>query len=111
VRPGDRVGCRPLGGATVVFDASPTDVETDRIPTLLPFDAGLQPDGGAGRATDLAEGAESQAVTAARAIPDGGGAGPLRAPAGRPRARAGALIIGACDTPREDTQLLWLAGP
>jgi hypothetical protein len=170
---------RPGGGATVVFDASPTDVETDRIPTLLSFDPALRPDGGAVRATDLAEGAETQAVTAAPdgtvfllvevdeggwvlAIADGGGAGPLLAqvadriytyalvvePAQRwalmpaaegvravdlttgelrgpvpfgcsPRldvralapAPDGALVIGECDTPREDTQLLWLIGP
>jgi hypothetical protein len=170
---------RPHGGATVVFDASPTDVETDRIPTLLRFDADLLPDGDPVRATDLAEGAETQAVAAAPdgtvfllvevgeggwilAIPDGGGAGPLLAqiadriytyalvvepaqvwaltpaeegvravdlttgeiqgpvPFGcSPRldvralvpAPDGALVIGECDTPREDTQLLWLVGP
>jgi hypothetical protein len=26
-------------------------------------------------------------------------------------APGGALIIGECDTPREDTQLLWIVGP
>jgi hypothetical protein len=131
------------------------------------------------RVTSLAEGAETQAVSASPdgtvfllvevdegawilAVPDGGGAGPLLAqlddriytyamvvepaqvwallPAAEgvraidlvtgnaagpvpfgcaPRldVRAiapgtdGALVIGECDTPREDTQLLWIVGP
>jgi hypothetical protein len=170
---------RPGGGVTVVFDASPTEVAEDRIPTLLPFDADLEPDGDPVRATSLAEGAETQAVSASPdgtvfllvevdegawilAVPDGGGAGPLLAqlddriytyamvvepaqvwallPAAEgvraidlvsgdvagpvrfdcaPRldvraiapGTGGALIIGECDTPREDTQLLWIVGP
>ncbi|UOY01924.1 hypothetical protein [Blastococcus sp. PRF04-17] len=170
---------RPDGGVTVAFDASPTEVLTDRIPTLLRFDASLRPDGKGVRATDLAEGAETQAVAATPdgtvfllvevdeggwilAIPEGGGAGPLLAqiedriftyalvvepaqvwaliPAAEgvravdlttgevrgsillgcsPRldvrallpAPGGALLIGECDTPREDTQLLWFVGP
>jgi hypothetical protein len=170
---------RPGGGATIAFDASPTDVEELRIPTLLAFDADLEPDGGAVRTTDLAEGAETQAVSGTPdgtvfllvevdeggwvlAVPDGGGAGPLVAqiddriytyalvvepaqvwsllPAEEgvraidlvsgdvaepvrfgcsPRldvrallpAPGGALVIGECDTPREDTQLLWIVGP
>ena len=170
---------RPGGGATVVFDASPTELETERIPTLLSFDASLEPDGRPVRTTDLAEGAETQAVAATPdgtvfllvevdeggwilAVPEGGGAGPLLAqiddriftyalvvepaqawaliPAAEgvravdlttgevgesvplgcaPRldvrallpAPGGALLIGECDTPREDTQLLWFVGP
>jgi hypothetical protein len=170
---------RPGGGATLVFDASPTDVAEDRIPTLLGYDAQLQPVGRPVRATGLAEGAETKSVAGAAdgtvfllvavrdgawilGIPDGGGAGPLLAqledriygyalvvepaqvwsvlpaPAGAvavdlttgelrgplvvdcaPRldvrnlypAQGGALMIGECDTPREDTQMLWFLGP
>jgi hypothetical protein len=170
---------RPDGGATLVFDASPTGVPQDRIPTLLSYDAELRPAGPPVRATGLAEGAETQSVSGAAdgtvfllvavrdgawilAIPDGGGAGPLLAqfkghvygyalvvepaqvwavlPAAAgavavdlttgelrgplvvgcaPRldvralypATGGALMIGECDTPREDTQLLWFLGP
>jgi len=85
---------RPAGGVTVVFDASPTDVAVRRIPTLLRYDAALAPDGDPVRVTDLAEGAETQAVAAGAdgtvflvvnvrggawvlAVPDGGGAGPV----------------------------------
>jgi hypothetical protein len=170
---------RPGGGVTLVFDASPTEVAENRIPTLLRFDAELHPVGAAVRATDLAEGAETRSVDGAAdgtvfllvavrdggwilAVPDGGGAGPLLAsvadriynyaltvepaqvwallpdPAGaraidlttgdmpapvrlgcEPRldvrnlysAPGGALVIGECDTPREDTQLLWFLAP
>jgi hypothetical protein len=170
---------RPDGGATLVFDASPTEVAEDRIPTVLTFDAGLQQVGEPVRVTDLAEGAETQSVAGAAdgtvfllvavregawvlGVPDGGGAGPLLAqladrvygyalavepaqvwavlpaPTGAlavdlttgetrgplpvgcaPRldvrnlypAPGGALMIGECDTPREDTQLLWFLSP
>jgi hypothetical protein len=170
---------RPGGGATLVFDASPTEVAEHRIPTLLTYDAALQPVGRPVRATGLAEGAETKAVAGAAdgtvfllvavrdgawllGIPDGGGAGPLLAqledrifsyalvvepaqvwavlpaPTGTlaldltsgelrgplaldctPKldvralypATAGALMIGECDTPREDTQMLWFLGP
>ncbi|MGY1806879.1 hypothetical protein ACI8AF_05870 [Blastococcus sp. SYSU D00669] len=87
---------RPGGGVTLVFDASPDASRLERIPTLLPFDAGLAPDGPPVRLTHLDEGAETQAVTAAAdgtvfvvvevrddvwvlAVPDGGGAGPVLA--------------------------------
>lgn len=87
---------RPGGGVTLVFDAAPTDVAVDRIPTLLPYDGGLTPDGGAVRATSLSERAETQAVAAGvdgtvfllvkvpdgswiLAVPDRGGAGPVLA--------------------------------
>jgi hypothetical protein len=170
---------RPTGGATLVFDASPTAVAEDRIPTLLTYDARLEPVGAPVRATGLAEEAETQSVAGAAdgtvfllvavrdgawilGIPDGGGAGPLLAqledriygyalavepaqvwavlPASvgtvavdlttgelsgpvafgcRPKldvrnvypAPQGALVIGECDTPREDTQMLWFLGP
>jgi hypothetical protein len=170
---------RPTGGATLVFDASPTEVAEDRIPTLLTYDARLEPVGAPVRATGLAEEAETQSVAGAAdgtvfllvavrdgawilGIPDGGGAGPLLAqledriygyalavepaqvwavlPASvgtvavdlttgelsgpvafgcRPKldvrnvypAPQGALVIGECDTPREDTQMLWFLGP
>jgi hypothetical protein len=170
---------RPDGGATLVFDASPTEVAEDRIPTVLTYGADLRPVGEPVRATDLAEGAETQSVAGAAdgtvflvvavregawvlGVPDGGGAGPLLAqladrvygyalavepaqvwavlpaPTGAlavdlttgetrgplpvgcaPRldvrnlypAPGGALMIGECDTPREDTQLLWFLGP
>jgi hypothetical protein len=173
------LAARPGGGTTLVFDASPTEVAVKRIPTLLTYDAQLRPVGGPVRATGLAEGAETQSVSAAAdgtvfllvtvrdgawilAVPDGGGAGPLLAqlvdrvydyalvvePAQRwavlpaptgavavdlttgelrgplivgctPRldvralypAPGGALMIGECDTPREDTQMLWFLGP
>jgi hypothetical protein len=84
---------RPSGGATVVFDASPTDVPELRIPTLLRYDAGLDPAEPV-RVTSLAERAETQAVTVGvdgtvflvvdvpdgawiLAVPDAGGAGPV----------------------------------
>ena len=87
---------RPDGGATLVFDASPTEVAEQRIPTLLTYDAGLRPVGGPVRATGLAEGAETQSVSGGvdgtvfllvavddgawvLGVPDGGGAGPLLA--------------------------------
>ena len=170
---------RPEGGVVLVFDASPTDVLESRIPTLLSYDAQLRLTGEPVRVTDLAEGAETQAVAAGVdgtvfllvevtdggwivAVPDGGGAGPVLAqledriydyamtvepaqvwallPAAEgaqavdlttgeirgplrldcePRldvrdivpAPDGALLIGECDTPREDTQMLWFVGP
>ncbi|MGY1601600.1 hypothetical protein [Geodermatophilus sp. SYSU D00815] len=85
---------RPGGGVTLVFDASPTPVPQRRIPTLLPYDAGLVPAGEPVRVTSLAEDAETQAVAATPdgtvfltvdvqdgawvlAVPDGGGAGPV----------------------------------
>jgi hypothetical protein len=170
---------RPGGGATLVFDASPTEVAEDRIPTVLTYDAELERVGEPVRVTDLAEGAETQSVAGAAdgtvfllvavrdgawllAVPDGGGAGPLLAqledhvygyalaveaaqvwavlPAptgalavdlttGETRgplpigcasrldvrdlypASGGALMIGECDTPREDTQMLWFLSP
>jgi hypothetical protein len=172
---------RPGGGVTLAFDASPTPVAQDRIPTLLTYDAGLVPVGGPVRATDLAEGGEIQAVSGAPdgtvflavevrdstwvlAVPDLGGAGPVLAqledrlydyalvvePAqvwglvpAQEGARAvdlttgevqgplrlgcgphldvrhavpggdgvGAVLMGECDTPREDTQMIWLVGP
>ncbi len=87
---------RPAGGVTLVFDASPTEVPEDRIPTLLRYDAALDSVGAASRATGLSEGAETQSVTGAAdgtvfllvavedgswllAVPDRGGAGPLLA--------------------------------
>ncbi|TQN42184.1 hypothetical protein FHU33_1578 [Blastococcus colisei] len=170
---------RPGGGVRLVFDASPTAVAEERIPTLLTYDAGLAQIGRPVRATDLAEGAETQSVAGGAdgtafllvavlegswilGVPDGGGAGPLlaqledriygyslvvepaqvwavlpsasgaraldlttgemRGPVAvgcEPRldvralypAPGGALMIGECDTPREDTQLLWFLTP
>jgi hypothetical protein len=170
---------RPGGGATLVFDASPTAVAEERIPTLLTYDPQLEPVGGPVRATGLTEGAETQSVSGAAdgtvfllvavqegawilGVPDGGGAGPLLAqledriygyalmvepaqvwavlPAPRGAvaldlttgelrgpvlvgcapnldvrnlypASGGALMIGECDTPRADTQMLWFLGP
>jgi hypothetical protein len=172
---------RPGGGVTLAFDASPTAIAQNRIPTLLTYDARLEPVGGPVRATDLAEGGEIQALGGAPdgtvfllvevrdatwvlAIPDGGGAGPVLAqledriydyafvvePAQvwglLPSAQGvravdlttgavdgplefgcgpnldvqqvlpggdgvGAVLMGECDSPREDTQMLWLVGP
>jgi hypothetical protein len=170
---------RPSGGVTLVFDASPTEVPEDRIPTLLRYDAALDPVGGPSRATGLSEGAETQSVTGAAdgtvfllvavedgswllAVPDGGGAGPLLAqledrvygyaltvepaqvwavlpspvgvravdltsgealgPVGFECYRrldvrdlyptdGGAIAIGECDSPREDSQFLWFLAP
>ncbi|WP_324273485.1 hypothetical protein [Blastococcus brunescens] len=81
---------------TLVFDASPTEIAEDRIPTLLRYEADLQPAGPAVRTTGLAEGAETRSVAGTAdgtvfvlaavqhgswllAVPDGGGAGPLLA--------------------------------
>jgi hypothetical protein len=172
---------RPGGGVTLAFDASPTEVPQARIPTLLTYDARLEPVGEPVRATDLAEGGEIQAVsggadgtvfllvevvdaTWALAVPDGGGAGPVLAqltdriydygltvepaqvwgvlpsPEGvravdlttgevegplqfgcgpnldarhvlPGRDGTGAVLLGECDSPREDTQMVWLVGP
>jgi hypothetical protein len=88
------VVARPGGGATVVFDASPTEVPQLRIPTLLRYDASLTILEEPVRVTSLAERAETQSVTAGvdgtvflvvdvpdgawvLAVPDGGGAGPV----------------------------------
>ncbi|WP_448627791.1 hypothetical protein [Geodermatophilus sp. URMC 64] len=87
---------RTGGGVTLVLDASPVAARLERIPTLLAFDADLTTEGEPVRLTDLAEGAETQAVTAGAdgtvfvvvevredvwvlAVPDGGGAGPVLA--------------------------------
>jgi hypothetical protein len=170
---------RPSGGVTLVFDASPTDVREDRVPTLLRYEGDLEREGPAVRATALSEGADTQSAAATPdgtvfllaavadgswllAVPDGGGAGPLLAqvedrvhgyalavepaqvwavlpsPVGaravdlttgdtlRPLgfacyrrlgvrnlypAATGALAIGECDSPREDTQFLWFLTP
>jgi hypothetical protein len=170
---------RPDGGATVVFDASPSDVAEDRIPTVLTYDADLRPAAEPVRVTDLAEDAETQSVSGTAdgtvfllvtvrdgswvlGVPAGGGAGPTLAqledrvygyalvvePAqvwavqpspvgvraidlttGETRlpvgfecyqrldvrdlypAAVGALAIGECDSPREDTQMLWFLTP
>jgi hypothetical protein len=172
---------RPGGGVTVAFDASPTDIAQERIPTLLTYDARLEPVGEPVRATNLAEGGEIQAVTGGAdgtvfllvevldatwvlAVPDGGGAGPVLAsltdriydyaltvepaqvwgvlpsPEGTRAVDlttgevqgplrfgcgpnldvrhvlpggdgTGAVLLGECDSPREDTQMLWLIGP
>jgi hypothetical protein len=106
---------RPGGGATLVFDASPTEVAEDRIPTVLTYDAELAPVGGPVRVW-----AVLPAPTGALAVDltTGQTRGPL--PVGcAPRldvrdlypASGGALMIGECDTPREDTQMLWFLGP
>ncbi|NYJ03831.1 hypothetical protein [Petropleomorpha daqingensis] len=85
---------RPGGGATVVFDASPTEVAQLRIPTLLRYDASLTTLEEPVRVTSLAERAETQSVAVGidgtvflvvdvpdgawiLAVPDGGGAGPV----------------------------------
>jgi hypothetical protein len=172
---------RPDGGVTMAFDASPTDVAQDRVPTLLSYDDRLEPVGAPVLAADVAEDGEIQAVSGTAdgtvfllvevrdetwvlAVPDGGGAGPVLAqlvdrvydyafvvepgqvwgllpsaeglravdlttgavegplrldcgpnldvrhvlPGGD---GAGAVILSECDSPREDTQMLWLVGP
>ena len=85
---------RPGGGVTLVFDALPNRARPERIPTLLTFDARLEPVGGPVAVTTLAEAAETQAVAAGSdgtvflvvevtagawilAVPDAGGAGPV----------------------------------
>src|SRR4051794_12314463 len=87
---------RPGGGVSLLLDASPVAARLERLPTLLSFDAGLTPDSDPVRLTDLAEGAETQAVATSAdgtvfvvvevkdgdwvlAVPDGGGAGPVLA--------------------------------
>jgi hypothetical protein len=85
---------RPGGGVTLAFDATPEATSSDRIPTLLFFDAQLEPVGEPVGVTTLSEGGETQAVAAAAdgsvflvvevsegawilAVPDAGGAGPV----------------------------------
>lgn len=170
---------RPGGGVTVVFDASPTEIPEDRIPTLLRYRADLEPAGPPVSTTGLTEGAETLSVAGADdgavfllvavedgswllAVPDSGGAGPLLAqledrvygyaltveaaqvwavlpsPVGARAvdlttgdalgpvgfgcyrrldvldlfpAEPGAVAIGECDSPREDTQFLWFLVP
>jgi hypothetical protein len=85
---------RPGGGVTLAFDATPDAATSDRVPTLLTFDARLEPVGAPVEVTTLSEGGETQAVTATPdgtvflvvevtegawilAVPDGGGAGPV----------------------------------
>jgi hypothetical protein len=85
---------RPGGGVTLAFDAVPERARSDRIPTLLTFDAQLAPVGDPVGVTTLSEGGETQAVAAGTdgtvflvvevtegawilAVPDAGGAGPV----------------------------------
>ena len=85
---------RPGGGVTLAFDAARATTTSDRIPTLLTFDAALQPVGEPVGVTTLSEGGETQAVAAGAdgtvflvvevtdgawilAVPDAGGAGPV----------------------------------
>jgi hypothetical protein len=85
---------RPGGGATLAFDATPEATSSERIPTLLTFDAQLAPVGEPVGVTTLSEGGETQAIAAAPdgtvfvvvevtegawilAVPDAGGAGPV----------------------------------
>ena len=96
-RPGRRAPPAPGGGATLVFDASPTEVPEDRIPTLLRYDAELQPvrglDAGDRPVRGCGDPVGGRDRRRARcscwppvedgswllAVPDGGGAGPLLA--------------------------------
>jgi hypothetical protein len=85
---------RPGGGVTLALDAVPDRTRSDRIPTLLTFDARLVPVGEPVGVTTLSEGGETQAVAAGAdgtvflvvevtegawilAVPDAGGAGPV----------------------------------
>jgi hypothetical protein len=85
---------RPGGGVTVAFDAAPDATRRERIPTLLTFDARLEPVGEPVGVTTLFEGGETQAIAAGAdgtiflvvevtegawilAVPDAGGAGPV----------------------------------
>jgi len=85
---------RPGGGVTVAFDAAPDATRRERIPTLLTFDAQLEPVGEPVGVTTLSEGGETQAIAAGAdgtvflvvevtegawilAVPDAGGAGPV----------------------------------
>ena len=85
---------RPHGGVTLVFDAMPESSPLQQIPTLLTYDARLQPVGASVRVLNVADGARTRAVTAAAdgtvflgvqvaqevwilAVPDRGGAGPV----------------------------------
>jgi hypothetical protein len=85
---------RPGGGVTLAFDATPEATRSERIPTLLFFDAQLAPVGEPVGVTTLSEGGETQAVAAGAdgtvflvvevtegawimAVPDAGGAGPV----------------------------------
>jgi hypothetical protein len=86
----------PDGGVTLVVDAIPDPTRAGRIPTLLTFDARLDPVGEPVRVTSLAEQAQTHAVAAGvdgavflvaevrdgawlLAVPPGGGAGPVLA--------------------------------
>jgi len=85
---------RPGGGVTLALDAVPERTRSDRIPTLLTFDARLVPAGEPVEVTTLSEGGETQAVAGGAdgtgflvvevtegawilAVPDAGGAGPV----------------------------------
>jgi hypothetical protein len=88
---------RPGGGVTLAFDATPNAARSDRVPTLLTFDAQLEPVGVPVGVTTLSEGGETQAIAAGAdgtvflvvevtegswimAVPDAGGAGPVLVP-------------------------------
>ena len=88
---------RPGGGVTLAFDATPAATSSDRVPTLLTFDARLEPVGSPVGVTTPAEGGETQAIAAGTdgtvflvvevtdgawilAVPDAGGAGPVLVP-------------------------------
>ena len=85
---------RPAGGVTLAFDATPEATRSERIPTLLVFDARLEPVGDPVEVTTLSEGGETQAIAGTPdgtvfvvvevtegawilAVPDAGGAGPV----------------------------------
>ena len=85
---------RPAGGVTLVFQAWPVEEDRRSIPTLVSFDADLQPTSGPVRVAEQSEDAETYAVTTGfdgtvfllaevtddvwiTAVPDGGGAGPI----------------------------------
>jgi hypothetical protein len=85
---------RPGGGVTLAFDAAPSPTSSARVPTLLTFDARLEPVGEPVGVTTLSEGGETQAIAAGvdgtvflvvevtegawiLAVPDAGGAGPV----------------------------------
>ena len=85
---------RPGGGVTLAFDATPEATRSERVPTLLTFDARLAPVGAPVGVTTLSEGGETQAIAGGAdgtvfvvvevtegawilAVPDAGGAGPV----------------------------------